>query len=393
MGVPVGADVIDRNSRRIGGERPAPRPAPTLPPAVVEAAPRGWPIEAIKKVWALEAESVRLKRRVYELETSIMENDRARRVTENALALYGDSESVKSLTARLTFMLPNAEEIGQRGVALVAQIAIAHGLDPLPGSDHVYCWRQGSKLTTVIGYKGLLHLARKQFHFTHQTRPMTSEERTEHGVGEKEIGYITELWEIAKAKECQEVGIPYHPIVGIGKWKPGDNVAAGRPNTWHPRKNSLKDALRQVVTTGERMADVWDSAFRELGAKLGGQVEYTGEGWAVEVSDDEAQAAIDSGLVPPSDDGDDAAPPVLVEGTARPAEAAPDPTLPTPAEPVAPPAPRPGALPKATKAPDHGQDVTHAACARCHTHAANPDNPIDPTLCDACARLEADAHA
>lgn len=287
-----------REARRI---RPAERPTPGIPKAPREdTPPREWPVWALKMRHDLEAENHRLREELRELKASIMETERARAQRENntALALYGESDDVKGLTKRLNYMLPNAQEIGDQGVALVAQIAIAHGLDPLPGSDHVYAWKQGGKLMVAIGYKGLLHLARQQVQFTHTSRRMTDDERDENLLGPQDIGYVTELYEISKAYECQQRGIPYFPIVGTAVWTPKDRVPAGKSGAWVAKKNSLKDALRQIVKTGVRMESALDAAFQQRDSE-----------WAIPLApqggdEPDAQALIAAGMIKPDQDDD-----------------------------------------------------------------------------------------
>ncbi len=284
---------------------------PRCPTRRQDTPPREWPVWALKLRQDYEAKLAAAERRIAELEMSIMETEKANRVSENtttALARYGESDDVKGLAARLQTMLPNASEIGLPGVALVAQVAILHGLDPLPGADHIYAWKQRDKRTgqekvmVTIGYKGLLHLARKQVRFTYQSRPMTPEERTEHGLQDGAVGYVTTLHLIADALECKQAGIPYYPLVGSAVWRPGDEVPRGRTPVWVAKKNSLKDALRQIVTTGTRLQEAIDSA---LGQFEHG--EYTGDGWSQEVGEQDEQALIEGGLVPPDDDGEGAA--------------------------------------------------------------------------------------
>ena len=341
-----------------------------------------------------ESKLAAAERRINELENAIMESKKADRIADNtrALAAYGSGDDVKGLTNRLSYMLPNANEIGTAGVALVAQIAIAHGLDPLPGADHLYAWKQRNKRTgkdevqVVIGYKGLLHLARKQTRFTYQSRPMTPEERAEHGIAEQPaaVGYVTTLYILADAIECQKAGIPYYPLVGTAVWRPGDEVPRGRTPAWVAKKNSLKDALRQVVTTGVRLQEALDNALQQFGQQLGG-VEYTGEGWRVEVDEPDAQALIEAGVVPPDDDGDEPDETVQVidvpPQTAQPGAG----EVPAPTENAGPTPVEKAEADKSRRKPP--------VCRNCHVEPADPSNPVDPTLCSTCARNVADAQA
>jgi len=310
-----------RESRRLNTT-----PKPSIPKAPREDEPPAvWPAWALKLRHELTAEIKRLEDENWSLKASIMETERARAEAQNntnALTLYGESKEVKDLTARLEFMLPNAQEIGTQGVAMLAQIAIAHGLDPLPGSDHVYAWKQGGKLMVAIGYKGLLHLARQQVQFTHQSRPMTDDERAEYGVKEGQIAYITELYEIAKAAQCQQIGIPYHPIIGTAVWaekvehkkKTGEiwyeynDPPSGKTGAWVCRKNSLKDALRQIARTGVRMGAALDAAFQQQAVDWSLPLaQQTGEAPDVQMliaagviqDDDEAPSVVEGAAVEP----------------------------------------------------------------------------------------------
>lgn len=368
-----------RNDRRLGAlptTQPTPRPDPDSIP------PRVWPKWALLMRQEYESKLAAAQRRINELESAIMQTEKANRIADNtrALAAYGSGDDVKGLTNRLTYMLPNANEIGTPGVALVAQIAIAHGLDPLPGADHLYAWKQRNKRTgkdevqVVIGYKGLLHLARKQTRFTYQSRPMTPDERAEHGIADQPaaVGYVTTLYILADAIECQKAGIPYYPLVGTAVWRPGDEVPRGRTPAWVAKKNSLKDALRQVVTTGVRLQEALDNALQQFGQQLGG-VEYTGEGWRAEVDEPDAQALIEAGVVPPDDDG-----PEAEAQTVQVIDVTPDVPQQTGSQDVPPQTPQPAAPP---------------LCRNCQIEPADPSNPVDPILCSTCARNVADAQA
>lgn len=300
------AQVQARPDRRIRTDiPPAPRPARD------DAMPGFLPVWAIRMRADYEATISRLERQVSELENAIMESRSAQQsAAKTALELYGESRDVKLLATRLNVILPNASDLGATGVALIAQIAIAHGLDPLPGSDHIYGWTRTNKKTgekeivVTIGYKGLLHLARKQVRFNYQSRPMTQEEREEHGLKTGEHGYITTLYEIENAIECRQAGIPYFPIVGIGIWRIGDEFAKGRSPAWNAKKNSLKDALRQIAVTGQRLADALDAAFMEAGKQLAG-AQFNGDDLYVPVSVEMRENAIESGAIPADDPGPD----------------------------------------------------------------------------------------
>lgn len=303
----------------------------------------------------------RLQEKMNSMAESYAQTETARSAADRALELYGESEGVKTLTSRLSYMLPNAEEIGTKGVALVAQVAVAHGLDPLPGSDHIYAWTKGEgtkqKLFVVIGYKGLLHLARQQVAFTYESRVMTADERAEHGVSGDAVGYITHLWEIAKAAQCKAAGLPYFPVVGTAVWsakvvkfkKDGttwteyNQPPEGKTGAWVAKKNSLKDALRQITATGQRIQGALDAAF----SRYGMQFEQDGDQW--------------SAALPANQDGDA---PMTIDG----------------------------AIASGLVPPDQDDELDGDLCLSCGNRSAT-DNPIDSQLCDQCAQQLADAGA
>lgn len=359
-----------RESRRLGTDTPPPR----IPKAPREdEPPKVWPVWALKMRHEYEAKVLKLETELRELKASIMATERARAEAQNnsAMTIYGETEEVKDLTKRLEFMLPNAQEIGSKGVAMLAQIAVAHGLDPLPGSDHVYAWiDKKGKLLVAIGYKGLLHLARQQVQFTHQSRPMTPDERKENGVLDGQIAYITELYEIAKAAQCQQAGAPYYPIVGTaiwseeiehrkkdgGTWTEYNTPPTGKTGAWVCRKNSLKDALRQIARTGVRMGAALDAAFQQQVAELALSAENGSEVVSIPATKPAIEALIASGVIKPDQDGDegDEAPDIIDQ-------------------------PRKPEAPTAVMPPE-------GVCDRCMKNPVG-DNPFG--LCDACAEAEA----
>jgi hypothetical protein len=378
--------------RRITGESPA----VTLPKAPREdTPPKQWPIWALKLRQDYEAEISRLKREKHELEMTMVDTDKARRQADaqnTALALYGETEEVKSLTRRLEYILPNAKDIGPQGCALVAQISIAQGLDPTPGSDHLYVWTKGEgankQLIVTIGYKGLLYLGRQQVHFTHLTRAMTADERQEHSLSADQLGYITELYEIEKAQQCMAAGVPYFPIIGMAiwaavithhkkggeTWKEYNDPPTGRDGVWVCRKNSLKDALRQITSTGVRIKAALDAAFIQQAAE-----------WRVTLptpAEMTEHDLITAGVIPASDDGD--ADEGIIDGAFS--EKEDDPTPPN--------APLPAAavLPLEPPTPPSESTDEPKKCAKCHERPA-VSTPVGDDYCGLCANRIADEQA
>lgn len=77
------------------------------------------------------------------------------------LALYGGRDEVKELGARLQNYMPNAQKLNNLEAQAVAQIAVAHGLDPFNGE--VWGIKGDDKWYGVmVGIKGLRKCAHRQ---------------------------------------------------------------------------------------------------------------------------------------------------------------------------------------------------------------------------------------
>jgi hypothetical protein len=132
---------------------------------------------------------------------------------------------------------------------MAAMVAIAWNmsLDPSPGAGHIYAAEFGGKFTILIGYQGYLHRAQRDHKiYYNPARAMTQEERASHGLREDQVGAIVELYELDRAEVALKLGIKVQPIIGIGIWTNGDNVAKTKSGLWMAGKNAIKDAIRQL---------------------------------------------------------------------------------------------------------------------------------------------------
>ncbi len=185
-------------------------------------------------------------------------------VKDHAPAIYGSKSEVKSLASRIMNLHPSAKTIGERGALLLAQLGIALGLNPLPGTGHISAWiDKDGRLCVHIGLEGRMSLARRDSSFSVNTRPMRAEEIEEHGVAQGDRGAVAELFRHDLIREMQSLGLPVKPVIGIGIATKGEYIAKGRSLAWRASQRAIKDALRQAysfslpseLATAVRMAE------------------------------------------------------------------------------------------------------------------------------------------
>jgi hypothetical protein len=147
-------------------------------------------------------------------------------------------------------------------VKAVAAVAYSMQLDPSPGVGHLYAWFERGALTIAIGYQGYMFKAKQQHEFYIQdTRAMTAEERSLHGLNPGDVGAICELIDMRQARMAKEIGTKVPVIRGSAVWRKevryfdkksnswktrSDNVPSGRSPFWVASKNATKDAIRQL---------------------------------------------------------------------------------------------------------------------------------------------------
>ncbi len=170
-------------------------------------------------------------------------------MSDHAPLSYGSKSEVKSLAARIMSLHPSAKQIGDRGALLLAQLGIALGLNPLPGTGHISAWiDKDGRLCVHIGLEGRMSLARRDSSFSVNTRPMRAEEIEEHGLAQGDRGAIAELFRHDLIREMHSLGLPVKPIIGIGIATKGEYIAKGRSLAWRASQRAIKDALRQAYS-------------------------------------------------------------------------------------------------------------------------------------------------
>jgi len=80
----------------------------------------------------------------------------------NSLALFGGREDIREMAERIKKMMPGTTRLDETEALTVAQIAVAHGLDPFNGEVWGLKGENGKWYGTMIGIKGLRKGARRQ---------------------------------------------------------------------------------------------------------------------------------------------------------------------------------------------------------------------------------------
>jgi hypothetical protein len=79
-----------------------------------------------------------------------------------ALAAFGERDDIREMTDRLTKMLPGTVRLTQQEALTVAQVAVAHGLDPFNGEVWGLKGENEKWYGVMVGIKGLRKCARRQ---------------------------------------------------------------------------------------------------------------------------------------------------------------------------------------------------------------------------------------
>jgi len=192
-----------------------------------------------------------------------------------------DPDSIKQIAQLLRSILPNGAKLSDQEIMAAAYYAAATGQNVAAGDFYVMPGRGISP-----GYRGeLKRVAREGEDYYTNFRPPTPEEVEWHEIAPGDTCVICELYLIEQVRKLKELGMPYHPIIGlgvvrkdekfsIGEWQSGRFVKfdtpkpisppVGRSWHWKARIRALKDALRQIgyetPSTDEELADAEEHA-------------------------------------------------------------------------------------------------------------------------------------
>lgn len=164
--------------------------------------------------------------------------------TAQVVNSYGSGDDVRALAQRIMTMHPSARSIGPQGCNLLAQLGLALGLNPLPGTGHIHAWSEGGQLCVHIGVEGRMALARKDSPFSVYTRAMTAQEVEEHGLQPGDRGKVAEVTRLDIARQMKDLGVTIRPFTGVGIAKSNERPPKGRTLAWRAEQRAIKDALR-----------------------------------------------------------------------------------------------------------------------------------------------------
>lgn len=200
-----------------------------------------------------------------------------------ALEKYGERAALTEMMYRIKHCVPNGNRLSDIEVKSLAQVSIATGLNPFTGE----IWYIPGK-GPMAGIKGLRRRAREQSTYSVTLRAMRNGELEEHNIKPGDVGRICELFRhdvLQKAVEINraagEMVVPVKPLLGVGIWRKGDQIASSKSSTWMANKRAEADALRQGF-------DLSELAYSD--EINGSQIEFmeTAGGWSVMPKEDEA---------------------------------------------------------------------------------------------------------
>lgn len=152
------------------------------------------------------------------------------KVESSALAPFASRDAVREMTERIKIMLPGGEKYTMREVRALAQVSVAHGLDPFNGEIWYLKTDTGKSLGIMIGIKGLRKKAHEQvkgnYWITYEE--MIDEDwRKRHRIPQGALCYEARLWDSETirtytdmVKEFKGSGIPWEVIQGMVGEKP-----------------------------------------------------------------------------------------------------------------------------------------------------------------------------
>lgn len=190
-----------------------------------------------------------------------------------ALSVYGNKDEVGAMAGRILAMLPGAATLSQGERMGLAQIAVAHNLNPFNGE----CWAIPGK-GLMIGVKGLRKTGHEQIEkvggnfwieYAEITDPAT---RKRYGIGDGDLAFESRLFDTQNIKTYVEAverlmkaGIPWEAVkqmVGDKPYTTGFGVIKANETTRMDRvqcsrKRAEANAIKQRfdVPFGVKVAD------------------------------------------------------------------------------------------------------------------------------------------
>lgn len=180
----------------------------------------------------------------------------------NALAQFGDRDQVREMADRIAKMMPGTTKLDATEALTVAQIAVAHGLDPFNGEVWGLKGDNGKWYGTMVGIKGLRKAAKRQAdteNGTYWTEVRRVEPKT-YNQPDNAVVYEVHLRDTVTMQaygkslyQLTQAGIPYAeaikmigsaPVyVGVGIYKPDEHSKMGAHSC--AKKRAEADAIKQ----------------------------------------------------------------------------------------------------------------------------------------------------
>lgn len=157
------------------------------------------------------------------------------------------TDRAKDIAAKIKLAVPGGAGLSDNEALSLATFAITSGLNPFTGE----CWYIPKK-GPMAGIKGLRRKSSEQSLYSISIRAMDEGEVTEHEIQGKDVGRICQLYRHDILQEAVEINraagevvIPLQPIIGVGIWRGGDQVARGKSAAWMASKRAEADALKK----------------------------------------------------------------------------------------------------------------------------------------------------
>lgn len=182
----------------------------------------------------------------------------------NTLSNYGQRADVNELVSRLMMLHPQAQEVGERGMMIVAQTAVLLGANPLPGANELHVWKDKDGKTCF--QLGINYLRRKGQEwggvlFSIRPREMKANERQEYGIPNGNTAAICFGVRADDMVSWHGRGFSANQIfdmcgrVGIGMVGQNEYAKKGRPQIWTAFLRAERDMMRQLFPTQMKQID------------------------------------------------------------------------------------------------------------------------------------------
>lgn len=189
-------------------------------------------------------------------------------------AIFGDGDAARALVQRLMFTRPETPDVGERGIALLAQAAMLSGANPLAETGEIYIWNDNRSPNGFTVYLGIAYWRRKArendgYFYVWQPdtkrreapRAMNDDEATQYGATSAEAAAICTGYRLSEYTGLLQAGVPWldaqmiAAATGIGIVQQQETVSRkGRPISpprgrswqWVAEKRAEIDLLRKL---------------------------------------------------------------------------------------------------------------------------------------------------